>query len=168
METIISDPFWSSLFVVAGMILVALEIFIPSAGVLGLCAILFGGLGIYGFWHQGRPVVAVLALAVTLVFIGTVFLYAVRRLRLSSSLEVSAATPIEDDLHDFAGRAGVSITPLRPAGLARIDGKKVDVVATGAFIDKNRPIQVVDTSGNRVVVRELSTDAASASADRAI
>ena len=36
-----------------------------------------------------------------------------------------------------------------------IDGKRVDVVTAGKFIDKETKIRVVETSGNRVVVRAV-------------
>ncbi len=41
---------------------------------------------------------------------------------------------------------------------ARIDGKRVDVVATGKFIEKDRRVRVVETTGNRVVVREIPNE----------
>ncbi|HLU48837.1 MAG TPA: hypothetical protein VK116_12165, partial [Planctomycetota bacterium] len=44
---------------------------------------------------------------------------------------------------------------LRPAGVAEIDGKRVDVVTSGRFIERDRRVRVVDTTGNRVVVREI-------------
>ena len=46
------------------------------------------------------------------------------------------------------------MTPLRPAGMALINGKKVDVVSIGDFIEKDCAVEVVEISGNRVVVRE--------------
>ena len=45
------------------------------------------------------------------------------------------------------------MTVLRPAGMAIISDRKVDVVSVGEFIDKDVDIIVVDVSGNRVVVR---------------
>ena len=44
--------------------------------------------------------------------------------------------------------------PLRPAGMALIKGKKVDVVSVGDFVEKDRAVELVEISGNRVVVRE--------------
>jgi membrane-bound serine protease (ClpP class) len=48
---------------------------------------------------------------------------------------------------------GSSLTPLRPSGTAMINGKRVDVVADGDFIQKGEPVKVVAIEGMRVVVR---------------
>ncbi|HET6423951.1 MAG TPA: NfeD family protein [Planctomycetaceae bacterium] len=55
---------------------------------------------------------------------------------------------------DLIGRYGQTISLLRPAGKARIDGRVVDVVSNGPFIPEGRSIQVVQVSGNRIVVNE--------------
>jgi membrane-bound serine protease (ClpP class) len=52
-------------------------------------------------------------------------------------------------------KEGVALSPLRPAGFARIDGKRVDVVTRGEMLDKDCPVRVVEVQGNRVVVAHL-------------
>jgi membrane-bound serine protease (ClpP class) len=63
---------------------------------------------------------------------------------------------VDEKIGALLGKAGVTYTPLHPAGVAIIEGRKVDVVTPGHFIEQNVPIRVVDISGNRVVVREVS------------
>jgi len=53
-----------------------------------------------------------------------------------------------------AGQRGVTLSSLRPAGMARFDGKRVDVVTEGELIDPQRPVQVIAVEGNRIVVKE--------------
>jgi membrane-bound serine protease (ClpP class) len=48
------------------------------------------------------------------------------------------------------------VTGLRPAGKAKINGRLIDVVSDGPFIPADRRIEVVEVSGNRVVVREIA------------
>jgi membrane-bound serine protease (ClpP class) len=63
--------------------------------------------------------------------------------------------------HDsrLLGRTGTALSPLRPAGIATIDGVRVDVVSDGGFIDAGTPIEVTRVEGNRVVVqRQLSPE----------
>jgi len=57
------------------------------------------------------------------------------------------------------GKEGTAITPLRPAGTALIDGKKVDVVTEGEFILPGSGILVIDTPANKVLVRSLKAQA---------
>lgn len=56
----------------------------------------------------------------------------------------------------LVGREGTSITVLRPAGKAQIGDDFVDVVSEGPFISAGRPVEVIQVTGNRVVVRELT------------
>lgn len=62
------------------------------------------------------------------------------------------AAAADRDLVGMVGKTGVTVSPLRPAGFARIDGKRVDVVTRGEMLDNDCPIVVLDVSGNRVVV----------------
>jgi membrane-bound serine protease (ClpP class) len=61
----------------------------------------------------------------------------------------------KEGMGDLVGAEGVSLTPLRPAGTARIKDRRVDVVADGELIAVNSRIQVMRVDGNRVVVRSV-------------
>jgi len=66
------------------------------------------------------------------------------------SFESRAATD-ERDLA-LAGQRGVVVSTLRPAGIARIDGRRVDVVSRGEMIESGSAVRVLSVEGNRVVV----------------
>ena len=53
------------------------------------------------------------------------------------------------------GARGVALTDLRPAGVARIDSQRVDVVSEGDFIPPGTPIEVIADEGYRRVVRAI-------------
>lgn len=57
---------------------------------------------------------------------------------------------------DWIGREGVAQTVLRPAGMAMIDGKRLDVMAESGMIESGSPIKVVAVHENRLVVKKLS------------
>ncbi|MGB4213854.1 MAG: NfeD family protein [Dethiobacteria bacterium] len=46
------------------------------------------------------------------------------------------------------------MTPLRPAGSARIGERRIDVVSEGEFIAAGVPVKVVLVEGSRVVVQK--------------
>jgi membrane-bound serine protease (ClpP class) len=48
------------------------------------------------------------------------------------------------------------VSPLRPAGIADLEGQRVDVVSDGEFIEVGASITVVRVDGNRIVVRRPS------------
>ena len=55
----------------------------------------------------------------------------------------------------LVGQAGVALTLLRPSGKAEINGQLFDVMSEGTFIPEGTPVQVVEASGKRVVVRKV-------------
>ncbi len=54
-------------------------------------------------------------------------------------------------------REGVADTALRPTGKALIDGRRLDVVSDGDFIEQGVAVKVVEVAGPRIVVRKKVT-----------
>jgi membrane-bound ClpP family serine protease len=52
----------------------------------------------------------------------------------------------------LVGKTGVAETFLRPAGIARLDARRVDVVTRGEMIQPGASVRVLEVDGNRVVV----------------
>ncbi|MBL8855737.1 MAG: hypothetical protein JNK57_17345 [Planctomycetaceae bacterium] len=57
------------------------------------------------------------------------------------------------------GDEGVTESVLRPAGRALIQGRSVDVLADGKFIEPGQPIKVIDVRGNRLIVVPMQNQA---------
>lgn len=74
--------------------------------------------------------------------------------RLAPQLISSSAVPGGERMAFTPGQAGIAATQLRPAGKAEIHGRLFDVVSEGPFIPEGSPIEVVQSSGNRTVVRQ--------------
>jgi len=161
---------WEEMLLVAsGFVLLILEIFVVPgfglAGVLGIGALLAGlSLSLIGggaTWEfaaiaMGRVLISVLlALAASLVLLR--FLPRLpfgRQLILETGLaagEGYASAPESDNR--WLGKSGTALSPLRPAGIAVIDGERVDVVSDGEFIDAGISVSVTRVDGNRIVVR---------------
>ena len=82
--------------------------------------------------------------------------YGLRRLTFSGTLAVeNPAIAPGESLPNLVGKEGVTQTALRPAGAATIDGRRVEVVSQGGFIEPNVRIRVIECSENRVLVKEL-------------
>jgi membrane-bound serine protease (ClpP class) len=162
---------WEELLLVAiGLTLLALEMFvIPGfgiAGVLGIAALLGGlGLSLVGAgatWATmalaGGRVALALALAIGAALALLPLLPRLplgRRLVLETEMAAREGftSPPESDRR-WLEKRGVVTSPLRPAGIADIDGERLDVVSEGEFIDAGESIEVVRVSGNRIVVRQ--------------
>lgn len=149
------DPWFVDIgFYLAGLILIFLELFIPSGGVLGIAAIICIVYSLHSLFSRGQPVAAWSAIVLTIFYIVFAVRFWLKRVRHSGSLAGSLATGKDvERARALVGRTGVTLTALRPAGVARIEGERLDVVAGGSFLDANEEVSVVEVSGNRIVVR---------------
>jgi membrane-bound serine protease (ClpP class) len=162
------------LLVVAGVVLLALEVFVTPgfgvAGVLGIGALLAGlimsmtGGGAtaeFVLKVSGRVVFslvfALLASFVLLRFLPRLPL--ARKLVLETGLDTRdgyASAPESD--HRWLGKKGRATSALRPAGIAQFDGERVDVVSDGEHIEPGESIEVIRVDGNRIVVRRVPAE----------
>ena len=155
MDVIISDPFFVWLLLGIGVALIFLEVFIPSGGIIGIVALAALGLGIYSFFHQGKVLLGSLTGIGGTVFVISMFSFMLKRISLAETQDSEAFTSVDNSLDEIMGRSGVTKSALRPAGVALIDGRRVDVIASSGFIENGKLSKVVEPSGIRVVVREL-------------
>ncbi len=65
----------------------------------------------------------------------------------------------DSELAGLVQKRGVTLSPLRPAGFARIEGRKVDVQTRGEMLDQGVEVEVVEAQANRVVVRRVAAAA---------
>ena len=73
------------------------------------------------------------------------------RTELSSDEGVTSQSP---ELEEYIDKEGKAITDLHPAGTAFIDGKRVDVVSRGEYIEKDSDLLVTAVTANQIVVRK--------------
>jgi membrane-bound serine protease (ClpP class) len=161
---------WEELLLVAaGLALLALEIFvIPGFGVAGVAGVgaLLGGITM-GLVGRGATVEALagaagrVAFSVLAALAAAVVLWRLvpksafgRRLMLETELSAEGgfASAAETDRR-WLGHLGRTTSPLRPAGIAEIDGERVDVVSEGEMIEAGTMIIVRRVDGNRSVVQ---------------
>jgi membrane-bound serine protease (ClpP class) len=161
---------WEELLLVAaGLVLLALELFvIPGFGVAGILGVvaLGGGLtlslvGAGATWDLVLGALGRVALSALLALGGFAVLLRFlprlpvgRRLVLDTALgALTGEAPDTPDDRRWLGKHGTAGSPLRPAGVADIEGERVDVVSRGEYIEAGDPIEVVRVEGNRIVVR---------------
>jgi membrane-bound serine protease (ClpP class) len=164
---------WEELLLVSiGGLLIALEVFVlpgtTLAGIAGVVAVVTGlGMTLAGAGATVAVIVGALgrvAVALLLAMPGTFALLRVlprlpfgRRLVLATGMQTDlgyVSTPESD--RRWLERIGTSVSPLRPAGIAEIDGTRVDVVSDGGFVEAGESIRVTRVDGNRIVVRRAS------------
>lgn len=149
-----------ALYVIA-LGLIILELFLPTGGILGAAATVAILYCLYGLFSVEQDVLAYLLMIFTVGYVVWALRFGVRRLAHNDTLADGVSTGADvKQASQLIGREGVTLTPLHPAGVARIDGRRYDVVTSGAFVESGVTVSVVDTSGNRIVVRASGTTAA--------
>ncbi len=172
---------WEELVVfVIGVVLLGVELVVlPGfgvAGIAGIIAVLIAvvmsmvelkvpwDVSIALGYLQEMVRAAMLRLFIALIGLGvSVALFAklFAKTRLGKQLVLQSATDatsgyVTAQSTDLVGKRGQATTPLRPAGIAEIDGKRIDVVSVGELIERGTSIEVVRVDGNRVVVRAVT------------
>jgi membrane-bound serine protease (ClpP class) len=136
---------WIALLLVGGVALVLAEIILPGliCGIVG-SAMIIGGLVLSA---QTYPELAVPLLAGEIFGIGVLLVVGFYLISWSggiSGLTLKASQKPEDGY--------VNVTALRPSGTIEVAGERLDAVSASVYIDRDRPVRVVEVHGNRVVV----------------
>jgi membrane-bound serine protease (ClpP class) len=147
--------------------LLSIELMIPSFGLFGLMAGTSYAFSISLAFEEGSNVgwtivgVGIL-LAPVAVSLGLKLLPKTpigRRLLLSEPNEASIQRGTQSTARArFLGKQGVTITDLRPAGVALFEDEKLDVVSVGGFVPKNTSVTLIAIEGMRAVVQSTSNE----------
>jgi membrane-bound serine protease (ClpP class) len=145
---------------VVGTVIVVSEFFIPSGGFLSIAAAGFFGYSLYLVFAKVSLGAGYIFVAVDAVVIPVIVLFGIRMIAkgpasLHATLsQADGVTSQPEDLKTYADKEGTTVTALHPAGIAFIDGKRLDVVSSGEYIGKLVPIKVIAVTGNQVVVKK--------------
>ena len=136
----------------AGYVLLVIEMCVPGFGVAGISGTVLAVLGL--FLLQPAPMQAFMLVLIYLALLLIALPICLRRLARSRLVLKETATPedADSDPEHLIGKTGAARTPLRPAGIAELDGVRRNVVTEGDFIEQGAPVRVVRASGNRIVV----------------
>jgi membrane-bound ClpP family serine protease len=144
---------------ILGILMVFLEILVPSAGLISIIAISLFGSSLYLAFSELPAPAGMIFLSADILIIPVLIYFGLKlmayspitlRKTLSSADGVNSQ---DKDMEHFSGKTGIAKTDLRPAGSAIIDNQRVDVVSQGNYINKNSTIEVVRITGNQIIVR---------------
>lgn len=151
------------LFVVGLLLLLAEIFFIPGfglSGISGIAAILasifltFGNIIQAAYSILIALIVSVIGFFLLIKYIPSTRTW--RKFVLSTEQKKELGYTIGTrDLIRLTGEKGVSITPLRPSGIAEVNGKKINVLTRGEYVDSNTKIKIINVEGNKIVVEAV-------------
>ncbi len=147
--------------------LIIAEVFVPSGGIISVFALacLIGGIALF-FQHSGT--VGWIGVGIALVMIPAVLIIAYRifpKTRFGKSVtltpperEQGDAIPDTAELKELLGAEGLVLTPLRPVGMCDFSGQRVECVAEGGYVDKDRKVKVINIESTQLTVREIEVE----------
>jgi membrane-bound serine protease (ClpP class) len=142
--------------------LIVAEVFVPSGGLISICAIACLGGGIAIFFHHSM-ITGWIGVGIAAIMIPTVLIFAYKifpKTRFGKSVTLTPperkqgdAIPDTDKLKDMLGAEGVVLTPLRPVGICDLSGQRVECVAESGYVDKGKKIKVINVESTQLTVR---------------
>ena len=154
------------LLLVAALACVAMELFLPSHGVLALCAALLA-LGSIIMGYRAYPAAGILIGAVIVICAPIVFFYAIKlypstpmgkRVMLKTP-PASVRDPFAQEsarLGQLVGQRAVAATMLRPAGTIEVNGERIDAVSEAEVIVAGTAVEILRVNGLKVIVKAAS------------
>lgn len=155
------------LLMLVGIGLIALEVFVPSAGVLSVlaAAAILGAIGL-AFSHSlalGTLMCLVASVAVPLAVAAVINWWPStpigRMILIQRPEHADEVLPDTEEYRrrdEMVGKLGRAKTDLLPSGDVVIDGRRYDAVSNGVAINAGTPIRVIGVDTLRLVVRPLS------------
>jgi len=143
-----------------GVVVIIAEIILPSGGILSIVALGVFGYSLFIVFNEISMIIGFSFVAADLILIPVLVIVGLKllarspvtlRKTLSRKEGVSSQS---SELESYVGRQGNAVTDLRPAGIAVINGKRVDVVTRGEYLDKDSAIIVTAVTGNQIIVRK--------------
>jgi membrane-bound ClpP family serine protease len=149
------------LLVFVGLLLIVAEVYlVPGFNVVGIIGFLLIVFAVgYSFMEGGFAGGFLLLIGSVVAGGGAFYLLwqsgAWDRFVLASTLrsDEEFAERDSDARARYLGKTGAAVTPLRPTGIAEIDGERIEVVTEGEFIAAGSQVRVVAMDRRRYFVR---------------
>lgn len=148
---------------IVGLGLMIAEMFTPGMGVPGLLG--FVALAAAVVLRADSLASALITLALILVILGIAGFFVYRSFQkgalsrssiiLKESIDKKSTSLSDAGAEALIGLEGECLTALRPSGNADFDGRKLDVVSDGAFIEKGSRVRIVQVEGLRILVKKV-------------
>lgn len=158
-------PLWVPCLILSilGIAFLIGELFLPGFGVSGICGVLCLIAVCVMQFLTAKPLVATLVTIVLGLILLVMVILFMRSMKngmlfrspivLKDQIESGAVNLSDTTPETLIGKTGVALTPLRPSGIALIDGRRYSVETQATFTEKDTEITVIAVDGPKITVR---------------
>lgn len=166
------DPllWWGLGLLGLSLVLLALELIIPSAGIITVAAAATAIAGVVCLWRHNEvlgivSMLTVLVMGPVLFFVGlhlwqhTPMGRKVIGVRPEEEIEAERQREVEERQQrlGLVGAEGIALTDLRPVGVVEIDHRRHDALADTTYVPRGARVRVVGVDAVQVRVREATS-----------
>jgi membrane-bound serine protease (ClpP class) len=162
----LNDIYLAYFLVALGLILMAAELMLPTGGILFVLGVagLIAAVAMLFLYDGTQALITLVALFVLLPIAGHLLLQWWPRTAVGRQFVLPpgadedatvAAMPVNLELEQLRGHHGRTASPLRPAGVTEFDGRRVDTLSEGPFIEAGKWVRCIDVRAGKVIVREV-------------
>lgn len=148
-------------------VLIVTEIFVPSGGLISITALACLAAGLMIFFKL-EAVPRWVGIVTALVEIPAVLVVAYKifpKTRFGKSVTLAPpqkqrgeGVPDTEELKELLGAVGKVITPLRPVGTVDFNGRRLECVAEGGYVNKEAKVRVIKVESTQLTVRLVVED----------
>lgn len=150
------------------LLLLVLEAFVPSGGVLGICAVASAVCGIV-FLFRYDLMWGAIGILTTVVLGPAAFFSAIKMLPSTTIGRKMVGDSAEDiaiareelmrahrnEREALVNKEGTALTDMRPSGVVEIEGRRHDAISRVGLVDRGQPVRVVNVDGMTIEVRGI-------------
>ena len=145
---------------IAGFVLVGIEMSIPGFGLPGISGIASMAIGIL---MTAKTLEAGLIMVVVIIVLSAIMMAVIMTLLSSKKTKVPIVLKDDvkgeeflnaSDMEYLIGKTGVAATDLRPGGKGSFDGIYLDILSEGMYVNKGKRIKITNIKGNKIIVME--------------
>lgn len=151
------------ILLILGIVIILLEFFIPSFGLIGVIGVasIIGSIVTAFRINSTAGAVFLTASLIIVPALMLIFFKIFPRTFIGKKLILHKQMKQQDgfesaagDYTNLRGKTGMAVTDLRPSGTIEIEQRKYSALTSGEYIVKNKRVNIVKTEGSKIIVTE--------------
>lgn len=156
-----SSEWWAAALFIGGIVLLLIEATMPGFGIFGLSGIGLVVVSIIFAAPDPRRGFISLSVALATAVVATPIMFKIfgrsrilERLVLVQSETVDQGYVSARGTDALMGAVGKTVTPMRPSGTILVDGRRLDALSEGGYLQPGTAVRIIQVEGSKIIVAE--------------